>query len=225
MRSVRLAAITIAVLGLAERASADFITNAGGVGEPSKTIVFGTGDQFTAGPVQVGTAVGENITWSSTVGFSVVNYASWYGLVDNGSWDGFGTNGYTGLNTDVGEMTFRFLSGLVSQVGGFINYALGGYSDVIISAYDINGNLLEAYNVNMLAPISTPGGTNEGAFRGISRATNDIAAFSVSNGYVVLDNLKFSRLEVEPAPLPPTAIPLGIGALVFAFFGRRLFAI
>ena len=225
MRSVRLAAITIAVLGFAERASADFITNAGDVGEPSKTIAFTTDFFGGTGPVQIGAAVGENITWSSTDSFSVVNHSGIYGLVANGDWHGFGANGYTGLNTDIGEMTFRFLSGLVSQVGGFINYAPGFGPDVLIKAYDINGALLESYNVNMLAPISTPNGLNEGAFRGISRATNDIAAFSVSNSYVVLDNLKFSRLEVEPAPLPPTAIPLGLGALVFAFFGRRLFAI
>ena len=94
----------------------------------------------------------------------------------------------------------------VNYVGGFRNYnfpLLDGSEiiDLIITALDRDGDLLESYTLNTLAPISTPGGLNEGAFRGISRDTFDIAAFRVSNGFVVLDDLTFHAAVPVPAAL------------------------
>ena len=51
---------------------------------------------FTAGPKQVGTPIGENIVFTSTNSFAVINYNGGYGLNTNGSWSGGGRGGYAG---------------------------------------------------------------------------------------------------------------------------------
>jgi len=82
------------------------------------------------------------------------------------------------------------------------------------------GNVvLESYNIGVVAPISTPGGGNDGAFRGILRNTNDIAAFRLSSGYNVIDDLAFSR--VSSVPEPTSLAIFVIGALGMVVRHRR----
>src|SRR5690606_31520264 len=150
--------------------------------------------------------VSENITWSSSLATAVIG-SDHYLLGGNGEWDASQT--FTGSGDDAAVMTYRFHDGPVSAVGGFVNYGVElnvFIKPVLIQALDINGNVLESYDLLTLAPISTPGGVNDGAFRGIVRDTNDIYAFAVSGRAIVLDDLTFSRAPVtttvpEPATL------------------------
>ncbi len=113
-------------------------------------------------------------------------------------------------------MTFTFNDGLVSGVGGFINYA-PGFASALIEALAADGiTILESYVLNLDAPISTPGGVDDGAFRGILRATADIGAFRVSNGYVVLDDLTFGGGGTQSVPEPSSLAMLGVAGLIGA---------
>ena len=141
------------------------------------------------------------MTWESDNTSSIL-YNGAYGLAGNGQW-GNGRTGYSGVNRGTGTMTYRFLDTPVSQVGGFVNYAPAQGLDSLIEALAQDGTVLEGYDVLSLAPIITPGGVNQGAFRGIARATADIYAFRVSNSFVVLDDLKFSDNASPPSVATP----------------------
>ena len=211
---------TVAALGFPSQAPAAFITSAGGVTAPSLTIDFSqfTGLLFGPGPVQIGGLVGRNVTWESGDASSVL-YNGLYGLAGNGQWD-TGRIGYRGLNARDGTMTYRFLDTPVSQVGGFVNYAPSSASNSLIEALAQDGTVLESYDVVSLAPISTPSGLNQGAFRGITRATADIYAFRVSNSFVVLDDLKFSDNAAPPSVATP--LPGTVALAAFGFVGIAL---
>jgi hypothetical protein len=173
-------------------------------------------------PVQImyaPVAQDENIvlTTNATLSFSFSSYS----LLDNGHW-GFGRQGYVGLeglqNLPQGVSAyaeFKFNDGPVSSVGAFMDYSIqlpktvpeGG--ETMISTLDINGNVLDTYDIPALAPISTIGQTDGGAFRGIVHNTNDISAVVFSNSYLVLDNLTFGRV-----PEPSSWILLTIGLAI-----------
>jgi hypothetical protein len=71
-----------------------------------------------------------------------------------------------------------------------MNYIIPfGNSDVTLAAYDNGGNLLESFDVQADAPISTPNGVDDGAFRGIQRGQADIASIRITGQGIVLDNL------------------------------------
>jgi hypothetical protein len=172
----------------------------------------------TKGPVQVGTPVGQDIVFTGT-GFSGYSYND-YGLNNNGTWTS-GRNGYIFSSDNTGgSMTLTFKGGLVSAVGGLINYAIlssnGIGSNATIEALSASGTVLESYNISSLAPISTPSQTNAGAFRGIQRSSADIAAFRLSNSFIVLDDLTFSPVTSSSAVPEPLTI---LGAVTAAGFG------
>lgn len=205
-------------------ALADTVTQDTDIPEPSKTVDFSQftgileadcpgfisgGFCFTAGPIQVGDLVFEDIAWSSTDALSVIGNGD-YGIPLNGFWDS-GRNGYVGTNSgsDTVVMRFDFNDGPVCAVGGFVNYARD-FSDpldpFIIKALD-NGNVvLEVFDVSNNAPINTPAAVNDGAFRGIVRASNEIAAIELSGELGILDDLKFSRCE--------TAVTVAVGGTI-----------
>jgi len=209
---------------------ADTITDAGNIPEPSQTVDFSqfTGDFsadcpdlffaefcFTPGPIQIGDLVGEDIVWIGTPGCvdsgcAVIGNGD-YGLDTNGEWDS-GRNGYIGSNTpEAPMMRIDFNDEEICAVGGFVNYA-PGFGDVMITALDSGNGVLETFNILSDAPISTPGALNDGEFRGIVRATNDIAAIELSDQFEVLDDLKFSRnckvVGGELLPIDSTALML-----------------
>jgi len=200
--------------------------------------------QFTAttapgyilnGPVDVGGLVGESITLKSTNSSSILGNAN-YGLPYNGVWDS-GRDGFAGLNTSYGYMDFTF-SNSVSAIGGFLNYptVFTGFEAPTISALGSTGNILETYDLLSVAPISTPGATNAGAFRGIFRHTADIFGFRLTNGYLAIDDLAFARISgcgpsggvppkcspFNPAVVPlPASLPLLLAGLAGLAFWRR----
>jgi hypothetical protein len=211
---------------LAGPARASFVTSSSGLTSPT-VVDFSqfTSTTFGAGPTQVGGLVGENIVFtssnSSTNGGAVVGTLGHYGLGSNGFWNGGKTgtlpmSGITGLNVGTGTITFTFNTGPVAQVGGFINYAPSSGPDVMITALGSGGTVLESYDVNSLAPISTPGATSAGAFRGISRGSADIVAFQLSNEFVGLDNLTFTRQPGAAGPAVPEPSSLVLCAAALA---------
>lgn len=192
---------------------------------PGGTVIdfsqFSGGWLWGAGPTQVGSLVGDDVVFTSTTTNSVIGDGT-YGFLSNGYWSG---KSGAGLNTSTGTMTFTFNSGLISSVGAFMNYVPdAGYGgDVIISVYDSLSNLLESYNINALAPISTPGGLNAGAFRGIVRSSADIKYFTLSNAYVMIDDLTYSPIGgPTPAPEPSTLLLLGGGIMALGLGRKRI---
>jgi len=164
-------------------------------------------------PVQIGNSVGEDITVysSSNSNGLYFNYDGW-GLLDNGSWR---DKTYVSLNGSSDEIIFAFNGFTVASVGGFINYAAGsGTRDLIITAWNIHGEWLEVHNLTQFADIDTPGETNGGAFRGISRTRNDIAFFTISGGQAnALDDFTFSRTPNVPEPESLLILLLGLGGI------------
>lgn len=217
--------ITFATLGFGSATHADLVQSAGEI--PAATVIdfseFSGSFLFTAGPVQIGGPVGLDIEWSSSNVNAVIGDGQ-YGLVDNGNWTA-GRNGYTGLNIADGSMTFQFNDAPVAGVGGFMNYAAPNYGSAIIEALDQGGAILESYDILALAPISTPGGTDEGAFRGIVRPQADIYAFRLLNAFDVLDDLTFTNVPTGPPEPVPTlstwALILMAGLLGMVAFVRR----
>lgn len=66
----------------------------------------------------------------------------------------------------------------MAQVGAFVNYNPSvGTPTFSIQALNSSGHVLETHDVIASAPINTTSQQNAGAFRGIVRLQNDIAAF------------------------------------------------
>ena len=124
MKTILMTIGTVA-LALSGAAHAALITSSPGGTTVVDFSQFDGAFDFTAGPVQVGDLVGEDIVWSSTSSNSVIGNGA-YGLGDNGSWDS-GRNGYVGLNNTFAPgdyIQFDFNDGPVSVVGGFVNYCI-----------------------------------------------------------------------------------------------------
>jgi len=178
---------------------------------------FGPGITFTSGPVDLGSGV----TWSSTTTESSIgsgNYFLLSGTDSNGVWDSI--LHYVALGGFPGTMTFTFATP-VSAVGAFMNYApCAVCSDMTIDAYD-GSTSLGAFDINLLAPISTPGGVDAGAFRGISVDSPEITYFTVSNSAVILTDLTFSTPSAGQAPVPEpgTILLFGEGLLGIVALG------
>jgi hypothetical protein len=172
-------------------------------------------DYFGAGPV----ALPNGVTYTSSIGWSVVGYNCGYGLDQNGSWSSFP---HAGLNSSSGWMRFNF-SSPVSAVAAFMNYApcCTGSGGVFIRALDQNNNVLDSYDVKALAPINTPWATNQGDFRGIVRNTNDIYALELADGYVVAHDLYWGNTSVTPEPASMVLFGTGLAGLGAVVRRRR----
>ena len=207
-----LSAFTILACCLvAAQANGDLITSASDLISP--TVIdfeqFAVQESVGTG-IQVGDTVGEDVFLTAVGDHRVGPMA--HGLDGNGTWNRSGA-----LNNDntSGTMTFTFNDGPVRGVGGFVNYAVPGYGDYFMEALDSGGSVLESYNISVVAPISTPGGFDDGEFRGILRDSNDIHALRLSFAYNVIDDLSFSRI-----PEPSSTALLGV-CLLGAWMRRR----
>ncbi|WP_310425432.1 PEP-CTERM sorting domain-containing protein [Chamaesiphon sp. VAR_48_metabat_135_sub] len=167
---------------------------------------------FTVGPK----SIPGGITFTSTVnladtqsGFGSVLGQGAYNLDANGNFDA--SRVYAGLDAAKGYMTFSFAAP-VQSFGAFLNYAPGyGVNPLpgidpgdnpTISTYDINNNLLSSFDLSVFAPISTPGGVNQFAFRGISELTASIASFRLGGSYILATGTANGAV-----PVPATDVP------------------
>lgn len=180
----------------------------------------------TTGPVQVGALAGVDVVFTSTNVDGAILGSGPYGLGDNGQWDANQT--FAGLNVDASgfdgyTMMFQFNSGPVADVGGIMNYATfagSGFGDVILSALAADNSTLEAWDLSVLAPILTPNGIDDGAFRGIVRPQADIFGFAVSNSAVAITDLTFSS-QVVPTPEPGSLLLLFTALVVSLVHWQR----
>jgi hypothetical protein len=192
------ASALLAVLVCTSDAPAFLSTSSADV--PSPTVIdfsqFGSQIDIGAG-VQVGGLVGENV-FLTAVGHAIVGPMS-HGVGGNGSWT---RSGALSDDLSLGSLTFKFNSGPVGRVGGFMNYCPDcSASGALIEALDNVGNVLEGYNLKIAAPISTGSSSlNAGAFRGIIRGSSDIYALRLSHAFSVVDDLAFTRVP-EPSAL------------------------
>jgi hypothetical protein len=204
-------------LGAMHPAYATLITSAAPIASPT-VITFapfgGAGNRVNGvGPTQIGTEVGEDIVFTSGSVNSFVGDTIGYGLEGNGSWNmAFGP--FTGSNSNT-MMTYTFNDGPINAVGGFMNYSTGRSGAVLIEALGLGMVVLESFDLITDAPISTPGATNAGAFRGISRMSNDIVAFRYTGRFGVLDDLTFSRADAIPEPTTLALFGLSLAGLGF----------
>ena len=158
-----------------------------------------TGLTQGAGPFVVN---GFSVTGSPNVAFGDVGY----GLAANGSWSSFP---WVATNNGTGSLTFD-LGGLYAFVGGFMNYAPDNGTDATITAIAADGTtVLETYDLVTSAPISTPSGSNAGAFRGISRGAADIRFFQLSGDFIITNTLEVGDSTVpEPGTFVLSALAL-----------------
>lgn len=188
-------------------ASASLLTSSAGI-QPTTTIDFSqfTTASWTSSSVDLGGGV-------SVLGIGGDLYFSWngWGLGSNGSWTGTGRNGYVGINNPY-AMEFSFTAP-VSAIGGFMNYA-SGYTTIVIEALGSSGQVLESYDIDQLAPISTSV-NNDGAFRGISRVTADIYGYRLTSGAVVVDDLTYTAV-----PEPASVMMISLGGLLITGYRR-----
>lgn len=201
-------ALGASLFAISALASASPITSAGGLVGSTAVIDF---SQFTGagqltgvnGPTQIGSVIGANvIAQDMSGGSNIWLYNSGWGLGDNGSW-GAGMNGFLGIFPNNGPVRISFNDGPISGFGLFMNYPVQTGTSFLpqqISAFDGSGTLLEMFDVGVNAPISTPGGLDDGGFRGIQLGSASIAYIELLGDTAVYDNLTFTRSNSVPEP-------------------------
>lgn len=177
---------------------------------------------FTFGPKAVG-ANGYNVTFSSFVtntnnanGSAIGNGS--YGLGDNGSWNNVwygSTDGTTGF------IRFSFTAP-VRRFGGIMNYFTPvGADRPTIRALGEFGAVLAEYDLLTLAPITTPGGLNQGEFRGIEFDTAEIWSLELGNSYLLIQDMVVDGQSTNVVPEPSTVALLAFGFAGLAGVARR----
>ena len=208
IRSTSLALLAVLMSPLAVNAAlitSDTITNSTVVDFSTQATVSNV-----SGPIQIGGLIGEDITVTGNPDSGLYTNFDGWGLLGNGTW-GDGMTYISANNARPGDLIFSFNDGPVSAVGGLMNYAVPSDWDLEISVFDGTMTLLESYNITTLADIVTPGGSNEGGFRGIDRGSSvDISYFVVTGFVPVLDDLTFTRSVSVPEPGTLSLLFLGL---------------
>ncbi len=193
-------------------------TDAGYTGPVLNLAPYATGSyNFTFGPAPIPggiTFTSNNGGGNSGLG-SVLGQGG-YGLSSNGTFNAQPV--YAGLDSGTGYMTFTFDTP-VAQFGAFMNYAPGSGDPPTISALDIDGIVLDSFDLSVLAPISTPGGLNQFRFRGISEADPVIKSFRMAGSYLLATGTA-NGIPIS-APEPASFILFGAGLAGLAVWKRR----
>lgn len=172
---------------------------------------------FTFGPASIpgGITFTRDPSTASNSGNGGVLGQGGYGLGSNGSFGGDAV--YAGLDGAQGWIRFT-LTAPVSSFGLYVNYAPGVGDDPMITARDSGGNVLESWDLATSAPVSTPGGFNEFAFRGISLDSASIATLELSGSYIIAAG---TSNGLPPVPEPDTYALLLGGLGLLAWVARR----
>ena len=208
-------AMALSVVVAAPAAADSLITTDAGYTGPGLDLTgYDNGSyNFTFGPITV-----DGFTFTSAAGGggnsgqgSVVGQGS-YGLGANGSFGGDAV--YIGVDSGTG---YAQLLGTVgySQIGFFMNYAPGVGNPPVIESLDAAGNVISSFDLSVLAPISTPGGFNEFAFRGIMADTpNSIYGLRFGGSYLLVTGTADGTvLPGVPEPATWALMILGFGAV------------
>jgi hypothetical protein len=187
MRKFIAAAALAAMLPISAQAGTLLTTDVGYTGRGLDLSAFANGNyNFTFGPINV-----DGFTFTSNNGGgnsgqgSVVGQGG-YGLNANGSFGGSAV--YVGVDAPQGYAQLLGTTGY-SQIGFFMNYAPGVGNDATIETLDAAGNVIESFNIAVLAPISTPGAFNAFEFRGVAAdagAANSIFGLRFGGNYILL---------------------------------------
>jgi hypothetical protein len=180
---------------------------------------------FTNGPVSLPNGIaftaspgvgGDGVTPNGNSGQGSVIGQGEYGLLNNG---GFGGNAtYIGVDSGTGFDTLIFDSP-VATFGAYWNYATPvdyrpWWTNPTISTFDSGGNLIDSFDLSVLAPISTPGGFNEFLFRGIVDTSAQIKYVEFGGAYMLL--AQSATGSVIPEPSTWAMMILGFACLGFA---------
>ena len=201
--------LPLAVVGtlfLAQTANASLVLITDGTGYTGPVIDLSgyTGSYtFTQGLLSLPGGVTYQAVGTDTQGGSVLGTGG-YGLLSNGI---SVTTPIIGTNSGIGYVELAF-DQVITSFGGLFNYAPGsGGDNPFIAAYDAIGNLLGSFDLSALAPISTPGGVDEFAFRGFESDSADIASIRFGGNFII-----FAAPSVAPVPVP-AGLPLLLAAL------------
>ena len=193
---------------------AGIITTDPGTG--ATTIFTATGLTQGPGPVIV--------NGFSVAGTNVAVGDAPFGLGNNGAWIGFS---FLSANSKDTSITIN-LGASYGLVGGFMNYStphdVTGTNPTIQALAADGTTVLETDILSAVAAISTPAGSNTGAFRGITRSQNDIRFLRISGDFILMHTLEVGQAPAAGVPEPGT-FGLLLSGLSLVLLGRRQWAI
>jgi hypothetical protein len=186
----------------------------------------GPGYNFTFGPVNVDgfiftAAPGDGVGWpiGGNSGLGSVLGQGDYGLGVNGSFGGDAV--YIGVDSGAGFAQLLGTTGY-SQMGFFMNYAPGIGNPATIETLDSAGNVIDSFDLTVLAPISTPGGFNAFRFRGVSYDDGTlIYGLRFGGNYILLTGTADGQPPVVPEPATWAMLIAGFGLVGTAMRRRR----
>ncbi|HET6971712.1 MAG TPA: PEPxxWA-CTERM sorting domain-containing protein [Phenylobacterium sp.] len=227
MRLAVLAATASLALAGAAQASTSLITSAVGYTGPQLDLsAYANGSyNFTFGPL----SLPGGITFTGAPGGggnsgngSVVGQGT-YGLGTNGSFGGAAV--YIGVDSATGYDDLR-LASAVNTIGFFFNYCPNcGGNDATISTLDAGGNVVASFDLQSLAPISTPGGVNQFEFRGVASTATDIYGLRIGGNYILASGTATGALPGGvPEPASWALMILGFGGVGATLRRRRAVA-
>ncbi len=214
MLRTAIAAVLIAATAPAMAAGTLLTSDAGYSGRGLDLSAFANGNyNFTRGPIAIDgfTFTASPVNPSSDAG-SVVGQGT-YGLASNGYFGGDAV--YIGVDAPDGYAELLGTTGY-SELGFYFNYAPFTGDDPTIWTLDAAGNVLDEFNLAALAPISTPDGFNEFAFRGVAYDDGtEIYGLRFGGSYILLTGTADGTVPPATGNIPEPAT----WALLIAGFG------
>jgi hypothetical protein len=182
--------VSVAALGLMAGAShaGTLITSDATYTGPALDLTgYDTGScNCTFGPIAVGAftfTAAPNFPLGGNTGTGSVVGQGLYNLGPNGDFGGDAV--YIGVDAAKGYAQLLGATAY-SQMGFFWNYFPQYFTaDATISTLDAAGNVMQSFDLETLAPISTPNGHNQFAFRGVVDDTADIYGMRFGGNYIL----------------------------------------